>query len=71
MNVDYIPVLSDWSMTETHEFLLHLTVSVFIVFGLYFVLRRTRASIILFVLGTVIIGGCYYPLTVLSGGHLM
>ncbi|SFD65748.1 hypothetical protein SAMN05216238_10320 [Lentibacillus persicus] len=66
LNVDYIPWLSNSPMSEVQEFALHIIVSVCIVSALYFVLRRARAPISLFVLGAVIIGGLYFPLTMLS-----
>lgn len=66
LNVDYIPWLSNLPINEIQEFALHIIVSVCIVSSLYFVLRRTRAPIPLFVLGAVIIGGLYFPLTMLS-----
>lgn len=62
LNVDYISVIREWEMTEVEEFLLHLGVSILIVFALYVCLKRTWQ----FVLATVMIGVLYFPLTALS-----
>ncbi|WP_010531483.1 hypothetical protein [Lentibacillus jeotgali] len=71
LNVDYIPVMRKWQMTEVQAFLLHLGVSVVIVFGLYFLLKRTRKMVLWFALTTFLIGGFYFPLRPYQGGRLM
>lgn len=42
LNVDYIPLLRDLELNESLEFLLHLIVSVIVVYVLYFGLRRLK-----------------------------
>ncbi|MFD1037000.1 hypothetical protein ACFQ3N_00975 [Virgibacillus byunsanensis] len=44
LNVDYIPVLKNWEMQESIEFLLHIVVSSILVFVLYYALDSIKVT---------------------------
>ncbi|MFC3041216.1 hypothetical protein ACFOGI_13285 [Virgibacillus xinjiangensis] len=68
LNIDYIPLVSDWELGEGGEFLLHLMVSVVIAPVLHYLLSHwhKERETVLYVAGSTVIGAAYYPVTILS-----
>lgn len=70
LNIDYIPGLGSYQLSEFGEFVLHLTVAVllaFIVMGVANRHRMTAGALIVLCIGlNTAIAICYYPLTNLS-----
>ncbi|MFC2949001.1 hypothetical protein [Virgibacillus sediminis] len=68
LNIDYLPLLSDWKLNELGEFFLHLIVSAAVAPALYLLFStwgwEKKASA--YVLGSTVIGLVYYPFTMLS-----
>ncbi|WP_100009753.1 hypothetical protein [Lentibacillus sediminis] len=68
LNVDYFPVLQNWELGEVAEFMLHLAVSVALVFVLYaaFVRCGWSAKFFPYVVANVLIGALLFLTTLLS-----
>lgn len=66
INVDYIPVMQDWKMTGEQEFMLHLLVSVVLVFVLYFSLENSSHQLVLYIVINTAVGGLLFLTTTLS-----
>ncbi|WP_373894102.1 hypothetical protein ACUL41_01715 [Virgibacillus natechei] len=64
LNVDYLPIIQDWSLSEIQEFSLHMVVSVWLAIALYFILGSDK--IFPYVILSVLIGALLYLTTVLS-----
>lgn len=68
LNVDYFPIVQDWEMSETLEFLLHVFVSVILVIILYFGFGRLGIyrKVYPYILASLTIGGVLFLTTVFS-----
>jgi uncharacterized membrane protein len=70
LNVDYVPVIKNYSVPEMIEFIIHLVISVVISIGflLFYSKRQTSSEkrILSMVLVSLLIGILLYPTTVLS-----
>lgn len=68
INVDYIPVLKEWNMHPITELVLHLIVSVIVVFLLYAIFKRWNMQyrVLPYVLANGVIGVLLYGTTSFS-----
>lgn len=68
INVDYIPVLKDWNMHPITELVLHIIISVIVVFVLYAIFKRwgMQYRILPYVLANGVIGVLLYGTTAFS-----
>ncbi|MFD1172593.1 hypothetical protein [Oceanobacillus picturae] len=68
INVDYIPVLKEWNMHPITELVLHLIVSVIVVFLLYAIFKRWNMQyrVLPYVLANGVIGVLLYGTTAFS-----
>lgn len=68
LNIDYIPFLKEWNIGEFVEFLMHLFVSIIVVFILYnfFTYFKCEHLITPYVLINVLIGVALFPTTSFS-----
>lgn len=68
LNVDYFPLLKDWELNEVVEFLLHIAVSIIVVWILYVGLRKIgyEQRISPYIWINILIGGLLYFTTTFS-----
>ncbi|WP_430789989.1 hypothetical protein VBD025_05295 [Virgibacillus flavescens] len=68
LNVDYIPVLRSLSMNEFIEFMLHVIVSIVLVYVLYFSLKHyeLHKKTVVYILITFVVGMLLWVTTTLS-----
>ncbi|WLR57214.1 hypothetical protein LC048_10315 [Mesobacillus subterraneus] len=70
LNVDYIPILKDFKLSEVVEFGLHMVIAIVLAFGLNFYITRKnfqKETISRFVIRvSLIVGLLLYPTTLLS-----
>ncbi|SFK74471.1 hypothetical protein SAMN03159341_101371 [Paenibacillus sp. 1_12] len=69
LNVDYVPVLRNLSLTEATEFSIHMVISVVVALVLYKLIRRTNDTqrmVLAFVIWSLLIGILLYLTTLLS-----
>lgn len=70
LNIDYIPVVNTFTLSEPVEFILHLIVAVAVGFVLAWSMKRYRLSrgrvILMSVAMNTSIAICYFPMTMLS-----
>ncbi|EWG11631.1 hypothetical protein [Cytobacillus firmus] len=70
LNVDYFPILKNYHLPESIEFVFHLIISVIVAFSLLFIIKKYRWNrtqiIVRTLLTTFSIGVLLYPTTALS-----
>ncbi|MEK3720737.1 hypothetical protein [Paenibacillus sp. FSL H8-0034] len=69
LNVDYVPVLRDLTLTEATEFSIHMIISAVVALVFYKLIRRkdyAKRIVQTFVLWSVIVGAVLYLTTMLS-----
>ncbi|WP_249869401.1 hypothetical protein [Oceanobacillus saliphilus] len=68
MNIDYFPIVGDWTLSGGEEFVLHMIVSVALVFVIYFLFRKKDIHIKMapYIIVNTLIGALLYLTTALS-----